>query len=44
VDGHVIHVNREPIFIDFFPEDGVHHGLEGSGGISEAKEHDCWFE
>jgi hypothetical protein len=34
----------EPAFIDLFMENLVHHGLESSGRIAQAKEHDQWFE
>jgi|SRR5712671_3737666 len=42
-DQHVIHVHHEPALSDFVLEYGVHHGLEGGGGVGEAKEHNRWF-
>jgi hypothetical protein len=44
VNEDVVHVNRNVSFIDEFAEKVIHHGLEGGGGIREAKEHDHWFE
>jgi hypothetical protein len=44
VDRYVIHVDREGSAHDLFAEYGVHHGLKGSGGIGESKEHYRWFE
>jgi hypothetical protein len=40
----VVHVYRHPSFSEFRGEDLVHHRLEGSWGVCEAKEHDSWFK
>src|SRR5713226_2270273 len=44
VNGQVVHVHGQPSLRDFSMEDHVHHHLEGSGGVSQPKEHHCWFE
>jgi len=43
-DEHIIHINDEPSFAEFFFEDGVHHHLKGGWGVGQAKEHHHWFE
>ena len=43
VDGYVIHINGYASLVDKITEDYVHHGLESSQGVGEAKEHDRWF-
>src|SRR5712672_921245 len=42
-DEHVVHVHCQPAFSDFFLEDGVHHGLEGGGGVGHSEEHNRRF-
>jgi hypothetical protein len=37
-------VSSLQVLSQFFDEDRVHHRLEGSWGVSKAKEHDSWFE
>ena len=44
MDEDVVHINRDVTLVDEFAEEVIHHGLEGGGGICEAKEHDHWFE
>ena len=44
MDKNIVHVNRDVSFIDEFPKDEIHHGLEGRWGICKAEEHDHWFE
>ena len=44
VDENIIHVNGDVAFVDELTEEVVHHGLEGGGGICEAKEHDHWLK
>ncbi|KAG2075703.1 hypothetical protein BDR04DRAFT_1005360 [Suillus decipiens] len=39
-DEDVVHVDNHPSFIDFLLECSVHVGLECSGGVAQAKEHD----
>jgi hypothetical protein len=41
---NVIHIDDNVSGSNFFPEDGVHHCLEGGRGISEAKKYDQRFE
>src|SRR5712671_608423 len=41
---HVVHVNDEPSFSEFLLKCHIHHHLEGGWGVSQAKEHDHWFE
>ena len=41
---NVIHIDNDVSGSNLFPENGVHHCLKGGRGISEAKEHDQWFE
>ena len=43
-DEEVIHVDDEPSLNDHILEWVVHEPLEGSGGVTEAEEHDCWFK
>src|SRR5712671_709092 len=43
VDGNVVHVDCYTPSVDEVSEDGVHHGLEGGGGVGETKEHDHRF-
>ena len=40
----VIQIHHHHSFRNEFSEDVVHHGLEGGGTVSEAKEHHQWFE
>jgi hypothetical protein len=44
VDGHIVHVNREPSLCDFDRENRVHHCLEGGWRVCESEEHYGWFE
>jgi hypothetical protein len=44
VNRYVIHIDCEGSAHDLFTEYHVHHGLEGSGGVSESEEHYHWFE
>jgi hypothetical protein len=44
VDQDVVHIDREPIFSQFFNEDCIHHGLEGGWGVGETEKHDSGFE
>jgi hypothetical protein len=44
VDKDIVHVDDYSSVSDFFFEDGVHHGLEGGGGVGETKEHYGRFE
>jgi len=44
VNGQVVHVHRQPSLRDLSTEDHVHHHLEGSGGVSQPKEHNRRFE
>src|SRR6267142_2370816 len=41
---HIVHVDCEPLFSDFWGESGVHHCLEGCWGVCESEKHNCWFE
>ena len=41
---HVVHVDDQPSFSQFLFEYGVHHHLEGHGGVGEAEEHNCRLE
>jgi hypothetical protein len=41
---NVVHIDDNISRSNLFPEDGVHHCLEGGRGISEAKEHNQWFK
>src|SRR5258708_72445 len=41
---HVVHVDYEPSFPEFFFEEGIHHHLEGGWRVSEAEEHHSRFE
>ena len=43
VDGYVVHIYGYTFFINEVAEYRVHHGLEGSWGVGQAEEHDCWF-
>src|SRR5712671_6305926 len=43
-DQHVIHINDELSFSEFFFKYCVHHHLEGGWGVSQAEEHDSWFK
>jgi len=40
---HVVHVHCQPSFLDFVLEYGIHHCLEGGGGVGHPKEHDHGF-
>jgi hypothetical protein len=40
VDGDVVHVYCHGSLCDLFSENGVHHGLEGCGGVGKSEEHD----
>jgi len=42
-DQHVVHVHCQPAFSDFILKYGIHHHLEGGGGVGEAEEHDHQF-
>ena len=44
MDEDIIHVNSNIAFVDQFAKDEVHHGLERSGGVREAEEHDHGFK
>jgi hypothetical protein len=44
VDGHVIHVYRQPFLGDVVCEYGIHHSLECCWGVGESKKHYGWFE
>src|SRR5277367_4876844 len=45
-DGAVVHVITEVVGVSDIQgvEDVVHHSLKGGRGVSEAEEHDSWFE
>jgi len=43
-DEEVVHIDDEPSFCDHISKGVVHESLESGGGVSEAKEHDGWFE
>ena len=40
---YIIHVDGNYSFFDEFPEDIIHHGLEGGWAVAETKEHHQWF-
>ncbi len=44
VDGDIVHVDRKPSLSYFSAKDGVYHHLERGWGVSESKEHYCWFK
>ena len=44
VDSHIIHVDLEPFLHNHVRADVVHESLECGRGITEAEEHDSWFE
>ena len=43
-DEEVVHIDDEPSFCDHISKGVVHESLESGRGVSEAKEHDGWFE
>src|SRR5712672_595767 len=38
-DEHIVHIDDEPSFSEFFFENGVHHHLKGCWRISQSEEH-----
>jgi hypothetical protein len=40
----VIHVDRQPVLSEFFPEECIHHGLEGGWQVGHPEEHHLWFK
>ena len=47
-NSYIVHVNANGSTKEFVlsydgAKDVIHHCLEGSGGVSEAKEHNSWF-
>jgi hypothetical protein len=44
VNEDIVHINRQPTFQQFGREDGVHHHLEGGGGVCQSEEHNSRFE
>ena len=43
-DEEVVHIDDEPSFSDHVSKGVVHESLESGGRVSEAKEHNGWFE
>ena len=43
-DEEVIHIDNQLSFSDHVSERVIHESLEYSGGVTQTKEHDCWFE
>ena len=44
IDEEVIHIDDKPSFSDYIVEGVIHELLEGGGGVSETKEHNCGFK
>src|SRR6266487_589354 len=43
-DENIVEINADDTFHDQVLEDLIHHGLEGSGTVSQTKEHDQRFK
>ena len=43
-DEEVVHIDDKPPFGDHVMERVIHESLEGSGGVSQTKEHNCGFK
>jgi hypothetical protein len=40
----VVHVDRQPVLLEFLSEQRIHHGLEGGWEVGHSEEHDLWLE